>query len=468
MLKKEKNKNYNLLKIIGIAFLLFVVLTWIIPTGSFSSGEYVKGEITPVGLYGIFSAPVYSFAVFAQYILIILCVGGFYGILNKTGVYQKIIEKITDKNKFKFLIATIITFALITSIFGETMMVFVLLPFFVTVLLKLGYDKLVTLSSTIGAALIGSIASVCGNLAIYKNYFGLESKTSIIFNIIMLVVLVFLLIMFILPKTKEVKKSKNEKINIPLYTEVKDNQKSFVPLIIILCFTMLLLIAGLYNCYYSFNISIFNDLYTKITSIQLFNTDIITKIFGSILEIGYFTNYDLSAILIISSLVIAWVYNIKFDEYITEFKNGAKEMLMPGIYVVLASVIFSQIVTASSGNISLTISNFFLNLSDNFNIFTGMLTGIFGSFFYNDFLYLMNGLYGKISLYDSVDMPVILFVFQSMFGIMMFILPVSITLIGGLKYIEVSYKDWLKFIWKFLIQVFAIVIIGSIILQMLV
>ena len=138
----EKEKKYSLLKVIGIAFLLYVVLTWFIPTGNFSGGEFVKGETAPVGLYGIFTAPVYSFVVFAQYIVLILCVGGFYGVLNKTGVYQKIVSSLASKNKTKFLIVTILIFSLITSVLGETMMVFVLLPFFIAVLLKMGYDRL--------------------------------------------------------------------------------------------------------------------------------------------------------------------------------------------------------------------------------------------------------------------------------------------------------------------------------------
>ena len=143
-------------------------------------------------------------------------------------------------------------------------------------------------------------------------------------------------------------------------------------------------------------------------------------------------------------------------------------MLLPGIYVVFASVVFSQIVTSNAGNISLTISHFILGLFKDFNILTGSLTGIVGSFFYNDYLYLMNGLYGTISLYNNSMMPFILAVFQSMFGVMMFILPVSITLIGGLKYLNISYKEWIKYIWKFLVQIFIVSIIGCIILSMIV
>jgi uncharacterized ion transporter superfamily protein YfcC len=465
MFKKDEGKNYSLLKIIGATFLLFVVLTWIIPTGSFSGSEFSKGDITPVGLYGLFKTPIYAFSILAQYFILILSVGGFYGVMNKTAVYQRIVDVCSKKSKVVFLIISIITFALITSVFGETMMVFVLLPFFITVLLKQGNSKLVSLASTIGASLIGMIASISGNLAIYKNYFNLEGNSTIIYNIIMLIVLVFLLVMYLIPKTKD--KVKNSD-NIPLFVEEKKNKKSIVPLSVIMIFTVVLLILGLFNWKYSFGIVVFDDLYTWISGIQLFGTDIFGKIFGEILNIGSFNNYDISVILIIVSLISAWVYNIKFNDFIDSFISGAKEMIVPGIYLVLASIIFSNIVTSSGGNISITISNFVLGLFTNYNIFTGILSGILGSFFYNDYVYFLNGLYSKVSLYDGSDIPVILTVYQSIHGLMMMILPVSMSLVFGLKFLGISYKEWLKFMWKFLVQLFAIIIIGSVILNMIV
>lgn len=465
----EKKKDYSLFKILCIPVLLYLVLTWIIPTGSFSGGEFVKGDITPLGLYGLFVSPVYSFAVFAQYIVLILCVGGFYGVLNKTGAYQKIVDFFASKNKVKFLIATVCIFALVTSLFGETMLVFILLPFFVSVLLKLGYDKVSSIAATVGATLIGTITSISGNMAIYKAYFSLDPKLFVLFNIIMLIVFVFLLCMLII--SNNVKGGDNKKLetvkDIPLYESVKNNKKSVAPLIVILIITLLLIILGSYNWYYSFGVEIFTNLHEKISSIELFGVAIFNRIFGDFSEIGYFSNYDLSAILLIASVLIAWVYSVSLNDFIEGFKKGVKDMLLPGIYIVLASVVFSEVVT-SSANISLTISNYILNLSSNFNIFTGTLTGILGSLFYNDYLYFINGISSIVSLYDANMIPVVLNVFQSMFGIMMFVLPVSMVLIGGLKYLNVSYKDWIKYIWKFLIQIFVISLIGSIIFSMIV
>lgn len=463
----DKKKEYSLLKIVLIPLLVYLVLTWFIPTGSFSGGEFVKGEVSSLGLYGLFSAPVYSFAVFAQYIILILCVGGFYGVLNKTGAYQSIVDSISKKNKTCLLIFSVILFALLSSLFGETMLVFILLPFFISVLCKAGYDKVSSMAATIGSTLIGMVASTSGNLAIYKNYFNLEPKSFILYNIILLIILMFLLCMFIITKDKKEKGRKELIKDIPLYESVRGNKKSVVPLVIVLVISVLLIVLGGYNWFYSYGVKLFTELHEKITGIELFKVSIFPRIFGNFSEIGYFSNYDISAVLVISSVVISWLYSIKFNEFIDSFKKGAKEMLLPGVYVILASIIFAQVVTAS-GNISITISNSILKLFKDFNVFSGTLAGIAGSFFYNDFLYLMNGLYGIVSTYEVGNMPFILSVFQSTFGVMMFVLPVSVLLIGGLKYLNISYKEWIKYIWKFLLQVFVISVIGNIILSMII
>lgn len=463
----DKKKEYSLLKIVLIPLLVYLVLTWFIPTGSFSGGEFAKGEVSSLGLYGLFSAPVYSFAVFAQYIILILCVGGFYGVLNKTGAYQSIVDSISKKNKTCLLIFSVIIFALLSSLFGETMLVFILLPFFISVLCKAGYDKVSSMAATIGSTLIGIVASTSGNLAIYKNYFNLEPKSFILYNIILLIILMFLLCMFIITKDKKEKGRKELIKDIPLYESVRGNKKSVAPLVIVLVISVLLIVLGGYNWFYSYGVKLFTELHEKITGIELFKVSIFPRIFGNFSEIGYFSNYDISAVLVISSVVISWLYSIKFNEFIDSFKKGAKEMLLPGVYVILASIIFAQVVTAS-GNISITISNSILKLFKDFNVFSGTLAGIAGSFFYNDFLYLMNGLYGIVSTYEVGNMPFILSVFQSTFGVMMFVLPVSVLLIGGLKYLNISYKEWIKYIWKFLLQVFVISVIGNIILSMII
>ena len=96
-------KKKNFLKAIAIVFLVYVVLTWIIPTGYFSSGEYVKDAITPVGLFDLVRYPLITLtsSVFVLSCLVILLTGSLYAVLNKTGAYQKFVEGIAKKFKSK-------------------------------------------------------------------------------------------------------------------------------------------------------------------------------------------------------------------------------------------------------------------------------------------------------------------------------------------------------------------------------
>lgn len=463
----EKKKDYSLLKIVFIPVLLYLVLTWFIPVGNFTGSEVTLGETNPLGLHGLFQAPFDSLSIFTDYIILVLCIGGFYGILNKTGAYQRIVDFFASKNKTSFLVVTVSIFAVLSSVFGETMLAFVLLPFFASVLFKLGYDKVSCMAATIGASLVGMVSSVMGNMLIYKQ-FNFDLKIFILFNIIMLLIFIFLLCMLIVSKNSK-SLSKFEKVkDIPLYENVKGSKKSIVPLVIVLSIVLLLIIVGQYSWYYSFNLQIFNNLYEKISSIELFGINIFSKILGDFPVIGMFSNNNVSVTLLISSLLIGWVYSIKFSDIIDGFKNGAKVMLIPGLYIILANAIFANIYMTSGNNISVTISSYVLKLFSDFNIFTGSVAAIFGSIFYNDYLYFLYDIRNLISLYNTSMMPLIMNVFQTMFNIMKLVLPVSIILIGGLKYLNVSYKEWIKYMWKFLIQLFIISTIGNIILSMVI
>ena len=95
-------KKYDLLKVLGISLLITFFLSWFIPAGTFSSGSFVSSEATnPLGLYDLFKIPVYVINRFVQYVLLFLAIGGFYGVLNKSGVYSKIVEDVVGKYKTK-------------------------------------------------------------------------------------------------------------------------------------------------------------------------------------------------------------------------------------------------------------------------------------------------------------------------------------------------------------------------------
>ena len=92
----NKKKLFNT---ILITLLIFVGLTWIIKTGSYTEGTYTEGSLEPLGIFDIFYIPLQAFQTYVQYGLYLLVVGGFYGILKKTGTYKTLIEKMGKMNE---------------------------------------------------------------------------------------------------------------------------------------------------------------------------------------------------------------------------------------------------------------------------------------------------------------------------------------------------------------------------------
>ena len=473
-MKKEK-KSFDLLIALGIVFGIYVILSYIIPVGYYNSSTFSSGETDPVGLVGIFKAPLYSVAIFVQYLVVFLSIGGLYAVMSKTGVYSKVIDSIVkkfSKKKTLFLIISIISFALLASLSGLPIVVFALVPFVSAIILLLGYDKVTALASTVGAILVGIMGSTYGNALVFKSFFGLNANKGIVYKFGLLAVLVFLLIMFVIGKnksltkkeeikeTKKSKKTKKEEVIVEPVIEA--------PLIIIFIVLMVVSFVGMYNWYYSFGIDLFNKISTSISKFKIGGIAIFSKLLGTFTEIGQWGNYEFAALILFATVIIAWVYSIKPSEAIETYFEGIKSMLKTSIYVALACVIFAIMVNSSNGTLSATISNFILGLSKSFNVLLVSLTGMVGGFFFNDFPYLVNSMYGGLIAFEESALPAISIILQSAYGFVMFILPVSVVLVAGLKFLDVSYKDWMKYIWKLLLQLFVVVILFGLIISMII
>ena len=65
---------------------------------------------------------------------------------------------------------------------------------------------------------------------------------------------------------------------------------------------------------------------------------------------------------------------------------------------------------------------------------------------------------------DAEFYQIIGLISRTMYGLVMFIAPTSLLLVGGLTYLNISYKEWLKYIWKYLIQVLVIALLVMVIM----
>lgn len=471
--RKEKSSKYSLLKVIGIAFLVFACLSWIIPSGYFSNSKYIEygGGTTPVGLLGLFINPLYSFGIFAQYFLLFLAIGGFYGVLNATGVYGKLINKISNcfkTRKALCLILTVIIFSILASLIGNPTIIFILVPFGIAVTLNVGYSKVTALAATVGSTLVGIMGSIFGTDPIFISSLSVKVFNGIWTKVIFFTVITLLYTLFMLYQSGiiRIRKKKNtdkkevigdKELEVTVYENNDNSKRSIVPLLIILFLSFLLIFVGVINWEYVFGIEIFNNFYTTVTEIEWLN-----KLFGYIPIIGYFGNYDVTAILLVVTFLIKWIYSINFDTFVESFTEGVKKMIKPAVYVIFASVIFAVMVNGNY-NISTTISSWILKINENFFVLIITLLGYVGAFFFNDFPYLINSMYGALAAFDSNNYTIMCIILQASYGLAMLSLPVSVVLIGGLKYLNISYKEWMKYIYKFLLAALVIIVIFSLI-----
>ena len=201
-------KKNNLFKAVGIVILIYILMSWIVPIIYGIAGAKTDDVSTQIGFVSILSVILETFSGFGTVVLYVLLVGAFYGVLKVTGAYDKVMELLSEKSKGKekgVLIAIIVVMALISSITGLDLGLLVLYPILIGLLVKMGYDKLVALSATVGATIIGMYgATFAGTLyGLNNDVLSLKPYDQIVPKIIFLVVGVAALVVFVLMYCKK-------------------------------------------------------------------------------------------------------------------------------------------------------------------------------------------------------------------------------------------------------------------------
>lgn len=535
-------KKHNLLKVLGITFLVVLVLTWIIPSGYYYNGEFVEVGTSPQGFFDLARTPLVAVANLIQYGILFALIGGFYGVLEKTGAYLPMVDKVVKKWKgkeSKLLALLTVVFTIISAVTGLDLFLLVLTPFIASIVIGLGCDKISAMLVTIGSIIIGKIGSVYStSVSFYSNqYFGLENNADIWVKVVICFVVTALYTLFVvnrnkksLTKTKEekaketvvketvkkekvVKKTAPKKVDNEVKSEVKKestkktsakttktsttkksttakknsskkttkacaktadtivvkNSKSALPLIIALVLVSIIIVLAMYNWETAFNITFFTDLYTNIMSLEVKSYPLVANIIGSVTSFGSWGIYDLIIFLSLVTPIIGWIYGVKLDDMIDGFIDGVKKALPAACLAVLANVIYAAMYSTSTGaNIMFTIANWLIGLTKDFSVFTTALLAGIGSLFFNDYQTLIGSLSNAltVSITDSSVYSFISIIFQSIYGIVMMIAPTSVLLIGGLGLFDISFKDWFKNIWKFLLKLFVVIVIIFVVIAM--
>ena len=535
-------KKHGLTKILAVILLVVVLLSWV-----------VKGRsdaVAPIALGDVVMNYFQSFYYF-DVMLFILVVGGFYGLLEHVDGYKNLISKIANGAKKKKLVVFIITivFALLSSLAGLNLILLIFIPFAISLVIALGYDKIVALFSTVGAVAVGMIGGIFTTIRISSSYYGVSYTTyselvgledkwaALIPNIILFVLALIILIVFLnlrmnkvqdqdeeveekeekkvakkeeikeevkvvkeetkapkketkTTKTTDTKTKKNttSKKKVPAKSTKKTTKKNLsaakkddtivikkdkkgrtLPLIIMMLVLLVLLVLGYLPWNSLFGISVFDDFHTWLTEIKIGDYALFTSIISSnITAFGNWANlgstYIIAMLLIVViTIIIKFVYKIKFNDIFDYYAEGMKKTLPAILLIMLAYTVL--VCTYNNGFMETIISSASDALGDNPVI--NALIAIVGSVLNVDILYVSQGIFAPIvnALPDTANLKVYAVLFQGIYGLVQIIGPTSILMITCLSISDVSYKDWFKNIWKFvlilLLAVFAAAIIAG-------
>ena len=202
-------KRYSILKVILLVLLCVCVCTWIFSTIEYN-GELTKGSMNQVGFFDLFAYLVEVVRYFPYVALMTLSIGAFYGVAYRIPAYRELLDKLVKNFKGKeniFLVATIIIISGVVSITGMTFGILFVFPLIISLVLLMGYNKLVAASVTVGSYIVGLLGTTLATGTMYyANYIlGTTYSNEMITKVILLVVGIVVLAYNVIVYAKKVK-----------------------------------------------------------------------------------------------------------------------------------------------------------------------------------------------------------------------------------------------------------------------
>lgn len=484
---KEKN---NALKVILIAFLGLMVLTWIIPAAYYSS-EYVEQGRVQMGLFDMFNYPLTALSYFGFITLFIILVGAFYGVLYKIPAYRTFLDKIADsfkKHEYLSLSCMIVLVAVLVSFCGVQIGIALFIPLIVAIVLMMGYDRITAALVTVGGVAAGLIGTTYanGNVTMLVQTLNLKLNYNIWVRVVILLaaiaIVIFNTIMHVKKldgkesKVKKAVKKSNSKAakkveevvvavkNDELVPAVVKKEHSTWPFIVmfVLLFVVFVLAFISWDAE-GIGVKAFTNATSSVTKFELFKFPIFGKILGTVNAFGAWTVTDMFVPLLLMIVVLALIYKVSFEDVLDGITSGAKKALAPAAVSVL---IYSVLVLVTYHPFQMVIYNTLLGMTKGFNVLTTTVIALIASIFNADMSYTFQSVlpYYVTKVTNLKDFSIVGIIFTSMYGLTMLVAPTSLVLMGTLSYLKVSYKDWLKNIWQLLLELFIVLLIVFIII----
>lgn len=453
-------EKYDLIKVAGIMVILSVVLTWLIPYGYFSGTEMVIEDINRVGLNNFMQYGLLGMYYFTVLITFLFVLGGFYQVLSRVSGYQALVKGISKKLKgheILFVVCVSVVIALACSMTNEYFPLLVFIPFVISILNRLKVDKLTAFSTTFGALLAGTIGSIYSSkvAGVLTNTF--VDSNMVLFRIILLVTALALLNLFAILRIKKTKNDKNfieyDKFEVESYKSGKTARKWPYIVGIILVFITTILA---YLPWQTWNVALFDNVTTWVNNISIFGVPVISYVFGTFHAFGSWDIFSIQFVLLFATLLIHWFGKISLSEVFESYGEGFKKI---SYVVIVLLFVYAILIFSVMFPVVPVIVNWIATLAKGFNVVLAFLGSLVSSLFGVEMQYVasLSGSYFATQYLEHAK--VLSIIFQTTFGLISFCAPSSAILMIGLAYLDIPYKNWLKYIWKFLVAMFAVVAI---------
>lgn len=458
-----------------IAIIIVVaILTWIVPAGEYELNEeeapipgtyeqLPEEETTPQGISDVMTAPINGFYDAVDVALFVLIIGGFLGVVMKTGAIDAGIAKIVEvfKGRENWMIIILMSlFAVGGSTYGMAEETIAFYPLIIPVFIAAGYDALTAVSVILLGAGLGVLGSTVNPFAtsIASGFADVALGKGIGIRLLILVVGEIIGIAYTIRYAKKVKEDPSKSLVADMQEE---NKKHFLG---------------------NQEEDAFPELTGKrILILAIFALTFATMIYGvlPLEEFGvtaiptlWWWFPELTALFLVGAIVVGIINAMGDDEFGEEefvgaFVAGARDLLGVALIVGVSRGIT---VVMNAGNITATVLHAGeTSLSEAGRIPFIVLTYLF----YIPLSFLIPSTSGLATVsmpimaplgdFANVARSLVITAYQSASGIVNLVTPTSAVVMGGLAIARVPYGKWLKYVWKLLVLVFIMTVVALII-----
>ncbi|EKY3120554.1 YfcC family protein [Cronobacter turicensis] len=435
--------------ILFVLIALVAALTWVVPAGKYQmamndtlgkevpvAGTYAPVEAHPQGITAILLAPVdglYNHVTYTagaiDVALFVLIIGGFLGVVNKTGAIDAGIERVTERlhGKEEWMIPILMAlFAAGGTIYG---MAEESLPFYtllVPVMMAARFDPLVAAATVLLGAGIGTLGSTINPFAtvIAANAAGIPFTSGIWLRVALLVIGWVICVLWVMRYARRVRRDPSLSV---VADQWEANRAHFLGNRSddMLPFTM-----------------------TRKIILIIFAASFAVMIYGVAVR-GWWMG-EISGVFLAAAIITGVVARMSEEAFTSTFIDGARDLLGVALIIGIARGI---VVVMDNGMITHTI------LHSAENLVSGLSTTVFINVTYwievvlsflvpssSGLAVLTMPIMAPLADFAHVGRDLVVTAYQSASGIVNLITPTSAVVMGGLAIARVPYVRYLKWI----------------------